>query len=167
MEFLRKAGRAVLAADDFAAKAETAALLALALAVIGLSATQMALRIFFEKSVLWLDPMGRHLVLWAGFLGAALAAHGGKHFSLDLAERFAPEGKARLFGAVGRLAAAAACVFLGAASIRFLKDEVAAKSVLFSIGSRQIPAVWLELALPIGFALVFFHSLAGLLKEKK
>ncbi len=50
-------------------------------------------------------------------------------------------------------------VFLSNAAVKFLKDEYEAGSVLFSIGSTEIPAWWLDLIIPAGFILMTVHYL--------
>ncbi|MDE2237792.1 MAG: TRAP transporter small permease subunit, partial [Elusimicrobia bacterium] len=42
---------------------------------------QVLRRELFGSGALWADPLLRSLVLWVGFLGAALAAAEDKHFA--------------------------------------------------------------------------------------
>ena len=51
---------------------------------ISLACLQIALRIFFNSGLLWIDPLLRYLVLWVGLLGAVVATSRGKHICLDL-----------------------------------------------------------------------------------
>ena len=60
--------------EEYIVKAEKALVVALIFAMVGLSFMQVLLRIFFHSGIVWLDPLLRHMVLWAGLTGAALAA---------------------------------------------------------------------------------------------
>ncbi|MDD2772910.1 MAG: TRAP transporter small permease subunit [Elusimicrobiales bacterium] len=154
----------VLKSEEWLVKSEKGAVTLLVALMVSLSFLQLALRLAFSRSILWLDPLLRHFVLWTGFFGAALAAHEGKHFALDAAQKLLP-GKARR-GAeiICALFTAAVCALLLAAGAAFIKDEMASGSAAFSVGNFAVASWWLELALPLGFLLILFHTLAGLLR---
>ncbi len=54
------------------------------LVMILLTCVQIVLRAFFSTGILWADPLLRYLVLWTGFLGAAMATSQGKHIAMDV-----------------------------------------------------------------------------------
>lgn len=131
------------------------ALLSLLLAFMTLLAfAQVMQRQLFHTGALWADPLLRHLVLWVGFLGAALAAADEKHFAWEAAaERGGPRLKA-----AAQAAAAVVCAFLIQAAVAFFRDEFHAGETLFRVGSLAVPSWLFSLSIPVGFALVFIHS---------
>jgi len=156
----------IITTDAALAKAEKTLLVLLICAMLLLSSVQVFLRLVFSQGLLWADPLLRHMVLWAGLAGAALAAHENRHFVLDLADRALPEKLRRPLAVFSALFSAAICGLLLYACLKFLKDEHAAAVAAFSIGDLQVFSFWLEAALAPAFALILFHSLAGLLRPK-
>ncbi len=130
--------------------------------MIGLSFLQVLLRQFLGTGLLWADTLSRHLVLWVGFLGAALAAAEGKHFAWEAVTH--REGST---GAVLRLASSLAAIaitaILALASWDFFVAERAQGSALFTAGALTVPSWPFSAIIPIGFGLVLFHmALRGL-----
>lgn len=126
--------------------------------MVCLSFAQVILRQFFGLGLLWGDTFLRHIVLWVGFLGAARATVDEKHFGFELLhDKLGPGARG-----AARLATSAACAALAWASWKFVLDEKASGSHLFSIGSYQAPAWVFALIVPLGFALVGLHSLLRL-----
>jgi|ERR1041384_156900 TRAP-type C4-dicarboxylate transport system permease small subunit len=127
--------------------------------MVVLSFLQVILRNFFSTGILWVDPFLRHLVLWAGFLGASLATRQEKHISLEVITRFLrPRGveSARL---AANLFACAVTVFLALAGLTFVRSEMASPEELFRIGEVSFAAWWFETIIPAGFALMAFRFL--------
>lgn len=126
--------------------------------MVGLSFYQVLLRQLFGTGLLWADTLTRHLVLWVGFLGAALAAAEGKHFAFEaMAHQGGRRGAAlRLFGS---LFGAAVSALLAGAAWQYFQEERQAAETLFSVGSLSVPSTWFAVAIPTGFALVLVHLL--------
>lgn len=150
MDLLRRAERGLAAAE--------AGLLAVLLVVmVALSFLQVALRGLFDGGFLWADTFLRHLVLWAGFLGACLAACDGRQFALEGAERLLA-GRMRAAAHAGvHLLTGGVCVLMARASWTFLLQEKEAAATLFSVGDWHVPGWWFEVILPAGFALLAVH----------
>ncbi|MFH1726292.1 MAG: TRAP transporter small permease subunit [Elusimicrobiota bacterium] len=137
--------------------AEKALLIAFIVVMVVLSFLQVVLRGLFSSGLLWADTFLRHLVLWVGFLGAALAASGDKQFAMDAATRLL---SGRLRSGVQLLChafTALVCGFLASASWTFLRDEFGAGAVLFSVGGLHVPSWVFEVILPAGFLLLLVH----------
>lgn len=125
--------------------------------ILGLSFAQVVLRTLFSSGILWGDTLGRHLVLWIGFLGAGLAAANDKQFAMD--------ASARLFS--GRLKAgvqfilhgftAAICGLLANAAMAFFRQELADAKALVTIVRVAVPAWAIEAIIPAGFVLLMAH----------
>lgn len=108
---------------------------------------QIALRNLFDTGLLWSDPLVRVLVLWAGLIGAMVAARLDRHIVISaLAHFMSPRWKlgAR---ALTDAAAAAVCFVVSWVSVRFVSDDYAAGSMAFAV----VPAWVCELIIPIAF----------------
>ena len=123
-----------------------------------MSFSQVLLREVFHTGIIWGDTFLRQLVLWVGFLGAAIAAAQDKHFAWEAAQKSARWGP--LMRLAAHVAAAAIAAMLVRASWIFLLEEKASGQALFSVGSLAVPAWAFEAAIPAGFILVTLHILA-------
>jgi tripartite ATP-independent transporter DctM subunit len=95
-------------------------------------------------------PIVQHLVLWVGFLGAAIAAREGRLLSLATGS-LVPEGWPRRVAAiVAAMIGAAVSAILTLAALEFVQSE---RNVGGSFGAG-IPTWIAELVLPFGFALI-------------
>ena len=95
-------------------------------------------------------PIVQHLVLWVGFLGAAIAAREGRLLSLATGS-LVPEGRPRQVAAlVAAIIGSAVSVILALAAVEFVQSE---RGVDSSFGAG-IPTWMAELVLPFGFALI-------------
>lgn len=150
--------------EDYIEKAEKGIIVFLIAAMSLLSFMQVLLRIIFHSGIVWLDPLLRHCVLWAGFAGAALAARHSKHFALDLCSRFAPERFRRALGIAVALFAASAAGMLLYASCKFIADEASSGSTAFYIGHLAVKGYVAEIILPAAFLLVMFHFIMGIFR---
>jgi len=129
--------------------------------MILLSFTQVFLRNFLGTGLVWADTIIRHLVIWVGFVGAALATTEERHISIDALTKFlSPRIKhvAQLFTT---LFAAIACVYLGDAAWTYLKDEQTSGGALV-LGIQTWQAL---LIIPIGYFLIAFHFLVKLVEN--
>ena len=135
---------------------ESGALVILLTGMVGLAFTQVARRQLFGTGALWADTLLRYLVLWVGFLGAALAAADNKHFAWEaIAHKGGRTGNALKVAA--HTAAIVITALLAKASWAFFLDERAAGKILFSIGSVGVAEWVFALAIPVGFGLVMIH----------
>jgi TRAP-type C4-dicarboxylate transport system permease small subunit len=121
---------------------------------------QVILREFWSTGILWADVFLRHLVLWIGFLGAALAAKESRHFSIDIiTKRLSPIFR-RIVQVLLDLSAAVVCYFLTNAAVSFLLDEIQYNTQpLFTFLGKDIMAYYFEAIIPAGFALIGIHFL--------
>jgi len=144
--------------EDLLARAEGAALVALLGVMVTLAFAQVVLRRFGD-GLLWGETLLKQLVMWTGFLGAALAARAEKHFAWEAAHLGTPEKWKAPLRLLASLAAAAVCALMLQAAWRYAADDRAAGEVLLSIGSVSVPS-WIAAAgIPAGFALLAAHFL--------
>ncbi len=127
---------------------------------------QVILRNFFSTSILWGDIFLRHLVLWVGFLGAALATKENKHINIDALSRLLSPKIKKLFGFVTNLFAAIVCFFLTKASLTFIDFEIESQSTLFA----NIPTWIFQIIIVFGFGIIMLrfliHSIENLISLK-
>jgi TRAP-type C4-dicarboxylate transport system permease small subunit len=139
--------------DSIFNKIEGALLIFLLLVMLFMAFGQVVLRNLFSGGIVWGDIVLRHLVLWVGFLGAALATSGERHLNIDLLTRYLPD---RLKGAVTTIAnifAAVVCYLLFRASLTFIEFEIANKHMIYG----EIPSWFAEIIIPVGYGLLMFH----------
>lgn len=132
---------------------ETALLVLFLSAMVLLAFAQVVLRNLFDASFLWGDPLVRHLVLWVGFMGAAVAAREGRHISIDALTKFLPVRIIALVKVVTSLFAAAVCWFLARAAWVYLAQEADVGTTT----SMPIPVSTALAIMPAGYALLVLH----------
>jgi TRAP-type C4-dicarboxylate transport system permease small subunit len=158
VEALRRFERGLLAAEKWV-------LVTIVVVMVLLSFLQVILRGFFSVGILWADTFLRHLVLWIGFIGAAVAASENKQFAMDAANRVLKGKTKALVGIITHLFTLVVSGVLAKASWQFFCDEKASKAVLFSIGDLHVQTWLFELILPGGFILIAVHYTIKLVLE--
>lgn len=138
----------------------------LVFAMVGLSFMQVLLRLFFHSGIVWLDPLLRHMVLWAGLLGAALAARYSHHFALEAFVHFAPRKMHRPLQVFAAYFTTFASGLLFYAAFKFIRDEFAYGSVAFYIDRFSVLGGWVEIIIPVSFVLIGVHTIIGLVRPK-
>jgi TRAP-type C4-dicarboxylate transport system permease small subunit len=132
---------------------ETALLIFLLSIMIVLAFYQVLMRNLFHGGFVWGDILLRHIVLWLGFLGGALATSNQRHIHIDALAYFLSPRVRTAVAVVTNLFGAAICLLLLDASLTFIRGEVEAHSMIF----EGIPAWYTELIIPIGFGLHVLH----------
>jgi TRAP-type C4-dicarboxylate transport system permease small subunit len=147
--------------DRVLVKIETAFLVLFLAVMIVLSFSQVVLRNAFNTGLLWADPLVRHLLIWAGFLGAAIATHEERHISIDaLTKFFSPKLKA-IAQILTSLFAVIVCYYLADAALVFLRDEKAAGSEFV----LSIPLWVAIIIIPAGYALMGVHFVVKIVEN--
>lgn len=141
--------------NDSFHKLETALLIFLLSIMILLAFWQVMMRNLFHGGFVWGDILLRHIVLWLGFLGGALATGNQRHIHIDALAHFLPPRVRSAVAVVTNLFGAAVCILLLNASLTFIQGEIDARSVIF----EGIPAWYTEVIIPIGFGLHVLHFL--------
>jgi len=114
---------------------------------------QIILRNVFATGLAWGDPLVRNLVLWVGFIGAALATREGKHINIDFLSRWMPTRGKRISDILTHLFSFFTCVLLCFAASKFVRNEALMTQTTF----LGIPA-WIPLIiLPITFGVMTFR----------
>lgn len=152
MRYVKKFESALIRCESFL-------LVTLLTIMVVMAFSQVIMRQFFGTGILWGDTFLRHLVLWVGFLGAALATAEGKQFAWDMGVTMLKPRPKAAANMLAHLATIIICIFLIRAAWLFCADEKAAGSVLFSMGDIAVPTWAFILILPGGFGLVAIHTL--------
>lgn len=99
-------------------------LASLLLSMIVLAVLQIALRNFAGMSLTWIDPLLRVEVLWLGLLGAASAARGGRHITIDILEPLLSGKRKLILARLANVAAAVVCAAVAWYSAQFVLLEM-------------------------------------------
>jgi TRAP-type C4-dicarboxylate transport system permease small subunit len=141
--------------DRLLVKLETMLLVVFLSAMILLSFSQVVMRNVFGTGFLWADPLVRHLVIWVGFIGAAIATHEERHISIDALTKFLSPRLKAAANILTSLFAVIVCYFLADAAWVFLSDERTAGDELM----LSIPLWLVILIIPGGYGLMIVHFL--------
>jgi TRAP-type C4-dicarboxylate transport system permease small subunit len=130
------------------------ALLILMLSVMVLVAFgQVMLRNIFHTGITGADVLLRHLVLWIGFLGAAIATSEERHINIDALRRFLSPRIRSAVDVLTDLFAAVICFLLMNAARVFVESEQSAGRMIF----QGIPSWYAQVIIPVGFGLLVVH----------
>ena len=147
----------------FLSRVEVGAIAVLLATMILLGCMQIVLRNFFHSGILWADLLMRHIVLWLGCLGAALATTRVRHINIDVFSRLLPGRHKPLRRAVVYLATALAAFVLGIASLRLVVDERAFGEIAFG----PMKTWMLQTVLPFAFFLISYRSIINVLTGRE
>ena len=111
---------------------------------------QIVLRNIFSTGITWADPLVRNLVLWVGFVGAAIATKEGRHITIDVLPQWVPQQGKVIIGGIIQLFAAFICGLLTFAAVKFVRNE----ALLGSITFLGIPAWVPQMILPVTFGIM-------------
>lgn len=142
---------------------EIGVIIALLGALIFFGCLQIVLRNFFNRGIIWADPLMRHIVLWLGCLGGAVATARVRHISIDVFTRFLSGPLEAVRDTVVYLATALASSVLGMAALGLVVQER-------EFGGPEFLSIdtWvLQSILPFAFFLVSYRSLVNLLLRRK
>ena len=147
--------------DRTLVKIETVFLVLFLAVMIILSFSQVVLRNFFGTGFLWADPLVRHLLIWAGFLGAAIATHEEKHISIDALTKFFSRRWKAASQILTSLFAVIVCYYLADAALVFLRDEKARGEELL----LSIPVWAAVMIIPTGYAMMAVHFIVKIVEN--
>ena len=117
--------------------------------------SQITLRNIIGIGLSWSEPLVRYLVLWVGFIGAALAVREGRHITIEVAFIWASTRSRKALKIVSHLCCALVCALMTYAAAKFVHDEAQIGSLTF----LDLP-VWIpELVMPLTFAVMALRFL--------
>ena len=122
---------------------------------------QIVLRNFFNTGISWGDSLVRYLVVWVGFIGAAIATKEDKHINIDVVSRWLTGPQNNYIRLVSHFFSAVICSLLTLAAIKFLRFEAQMGSTAFF----KLP-VWVpEIIIPVTFGLMTLRFTVRFLGE--
>ncbi len=139
--------------DAILARGESILLVTFLGAMVVLAFAQVVLRNVFGTGLLWGDTLVRHMLLWAGFLGGALAAFEERHISIDALTKYLSPRTKHLAALITNTFAAVVCYYLAHAAWIFLRDEMSAGGDFI----LSLPGWVAVVIIPIGYALIMVH----------
>lgn len=134
-------------------------------AMVGAAMWQVVARYIFSSPPIWTEEMARYAMVWAGMLGASCAFHSGADPVL-FPGALTASGRKGLIAAVVR--AIAVAIFAGPVlwfcilgpNGSFARGFIA-RSMDRNAEMLGVSMIWIASAVPIAFALVVLHALAG------
>ena len=88
--------------------------------------SQIVLRNFFSTGIDWGDALVRYLVVWVGFIGAAIATKESKHITIDVLSRWFHGVGSTAIQVMASFFSAVICGLLMLAAIKFIRRGDAA-----------------------------------------
>jgi TRAP-type C4-dicarboxylate transport system permease small subunit len=147
--------------DEHISRWEHFLIAALLAVMILLAFWQIVLRNFFATGIDWGDSLIRYLVVWVGFIGAAIATREGKHIKIDVVSRWITGKGNSAIQVISHLSSAVICGLLAWAGIRFIWFEAQMGGTAFF----NLP-IWVpELIIPITFGLMTLRYALRLINE--
>ena len=129
--------------------------------MILLAFSQIVLRNFFDTGIDWGDALVRYLVVWVGFIGAAIATKEGKHITIDVLSRWITGAGSSAIQAISHFSSAAVCGLLTWAGIKFIWFEAQMGGTAFFKLPTWVP----ELIIPVTFGLMTVRYTLRLVSE--
>jgi C4-dicarboxylate transporter DctQ subunit len=147
--------------DEVIDRVEQALITILLSLMIAVAFLQIVLRDIFATGITWADTLVRNLVLWVGFVGAAIATREGKHITIDVLPQWVPQRVKATIGIIIRFFAAFICGLLTFAAVKFVRNEALMGSITF----LGIPGWVPQLILPITFGIMALRFCLLALKD--
>ncbi len=123
--------------------------------------SQIVLRNFFDTGISWGDSLVRYLVVWVGFIGAAIATREGKHINIDVVSRWLTGPESNYIRLISHFFSAVVCGLLTLAAVRFILFEAQMGSTVFF----KLP-VWVpEIVIPVTFGLMTLRFAVRFIRE--
>jgi TRAP-type C4-dicarboxylate transport system permease small subunit len=141
--------------DALIARVEKCLIVALLGLMVVTAFSQIVLRNLLGTGLSGSEPLVRYLVLWVGFIGAALAVRQGRHITIEVFSLLKTGKSGRLMAALPLLTSTLVCAFMTYAAVKFVHDEA-------QIGDNRflgLPAWVPELIIPIAFGVMTLRFL--------
>jgi len=147
--------------DRFLGRIEKTLLVVLLATMVLMAFSQIVLRNFFETGIAWGDALVRYLVVWVGFIGAALATRESKHIKIDVFSRWLPGIGRNINYVIIHLFSCFICGLLTYAAMKFVRNEYQMGSVAF----LDLPIWQFQIVIPAACGLMTLRYALRTLKE--
>jgi len=153
--------------DQWLARLERVAVVIFLTGLLGLCVLQVIWRNVLASGMFWADELLQHIVLWLGFVGAALATYEQRHLNIDVLTRLLPAPWQPWRALVVELATCLVCALMTQAAWTLVRSEAAAGTVL----TFAVPAWLAQSIIPLGFGIMALrcalHVLETLLQMRQ
>ncbi len=129
--------------------------------ILGFAMTAIILR-WIGESVMWLDPLVRHLVFLSAFLGGSLATSKGVHIRVDLLTKLVEASSSKILHGVHRYLVAVFCVIVTFFLLKASWDFYLVEKEFGAPAFLNIHSSYLVGIIPFGMGLIclrFFNQL--------
>ena len=123
--------------------------------MIGVAASQVILRNFFDAGFFWGDSLVRVAVLWVALVGAMVASRDDSHIRIDLVGRMVKAEHKNWLERLTRLFTCAVLVLFTWGSGQFVYYEYVDNAIAFA----SVPAWMCEIIMPVGGAVMALRYL--------
>lgn len=147
--------------NDAISRVEGIVLCLLLFTMVVLAFLQVVMRDVFNAGIPWADTVVRHLVIWVGFLGAALATKLDQMLTIEVLTKYMPERFRHLSSVVVKSFAITVCLFLFCAACKFLANERSTGQQFIDL----FPSWWALTIIPVTFLLIPFHLLFSIARD--
>lgn len=130
----------------FLRRVEDGLLVSLLILMIGMAASQVVLRNFFDSGLYWSDSLVRVAVLWVALVGAMVASRDDSHIRIDLVSRLVSPAYKHWIERITRLFTFAVLCLFTWGSGNFVYYEYVDGAIAFG----DVPAWMLEVIMPVG-----------------
>jgi TRAP-type C4-dicarboxylate transport system permease small subunit len=158
---VKKILKAILKLNEALGRVEGVFLCIFLMTMIVLAFIQVVARNVFNAGIPWADTVVRHMVLWVGFLGAALATKLDQNLTLEVLTKFMPERAKHAAGVLVKVFGIFVCGLLLRAAIRFLEQEASTGEQFLDL----FPSWYALSIIPLAFILIPFHLLFTIARD--
>jgi TRAP-type C4-dicarboxylate transport system permease small subunit len=144
--------------DGHIARVEKCLIAALLGLMVVTAFSQIVLRNLLGTGLSGSEPLVRYLVLWVGFIGAALAVRQDRHITIEVFSLLKPGKRGRLLAVLPLLTSTLVCALMTCAAVKFIRDEAQIGNSTF----LGLPAWVPELIIPISFGVMTLRFLLRL-----
>lgn len=141
-------------------RTESAMLVGLLAAMIGVATYQIVARNLFATGFIWGDEMVRVAVLWVTMIGAMAAAGSDDHIRIDFITRFVDRRAALNFKRVTNLFTALCCFALGWCSLTLIVWDFLDQVVGFGV----VPAWACQIVIPVAATVMGLRYLIAVVR---
>jgi len=151
----------ILKINEWLAKIEGFFLCIFLMTMVILAFVQVLARDLFNSGIPWADTVVRHLVLWVGFLGAALATKLDQNLTLEVLTKYMPERAKHAASVLVKIFAVFVCCLLFRAAMRFMAQERSTGELFLDL----FPS-WISLSIiPAAFILIPLHLFFSIARD--
>jgi C4-dicarboxylate transporter, DctQ subunit len=125
--------------------------------------SNVILRYFFAKGLVWAEELVRYLIIWMVFVGGSVAARQSSHINVDVLVNLLPQRSRLAALKVLRIVAALFCLALCLWGARVTLLIKASGQVT---PGMNMPTYWAYLAIPVGSALMALRFVQAALEGR-